>query len=84
LIISVERNGTVGASCWWSRSTGTGKRGLITPGLSNLVGGDRGFIMMRLSDYVVSGLHDKLGTLRIARLLLAEYLRHHHKGVSSS
>ena len=54
---------------------------MITPGLSNLVGRDRGFIMMRLSDYVVSGLHDKLGTLRIARLLLAEYLRHHHKGV---
>ena len=43
-------------------------------GLSNLVGRDRGFIMMRLSDYVVSGLHDKLGTLRKARLLLAEYI----------
>ena len=42
--------------------------------LSNLVGGDRCFIMMRLSDYVVSGLHDKLGTLRKTRLLLAEYI----------
>jgi len=26
-------------------------------GLSNLVGRDRGFIMVRLSDYVVSGKH---------------------------
>ena len=35
----------------------------------------------RLSDYVVSGMHDELWTLGHARLLLAEYLRHHDEGV---
>ena len=35
-------------------------------GLSNLVGRDHSFIIMRLSNYVVSGVHNKLGTLRIS------------------
>ena len=47
---------------------------------------ERGFIMMRLSDYVVSGMHDNLGTLEHcgARckqcLQLALYLNQHHEG----
>ena len=57
--------------------------------LWNIVGlreRDRDFIMMRLSDYVVSGMHDNLGTLEHcgARckqcLLLARYLNPHHEG----
>ena len=37
----------------------------LEQGFSNLVGRDCGFIMLDLSDYVVSGsgTHDKLGTL---------------------
>ena len=35
-------------------------------GLFNLVGRDSGFIMVLLSDYVVSGKHDRLGTLRVS------------------
>ena len=42
------------ASCWWSRSTGTGTTGLIK--ISRIV-------MLAMSDYVVSGMHDELGTL---------------------
>ena len=44
---------------------GADQQELKQQGLPNLVGRDRGFIMMRLSDYVVSGsgMHDKLGTL---------------------
>ena len=37
---------------------GADQQELEQQGLSNLVGRDRGFIMMRLSDYVVSGMHD--------------------------
>ena len=58
--------------------------------LWNIVGlGERdpSFIMMQLSgDYVVSGMHENLGTLEHcgARfkqcLLLARYLNHHHEG----
>ena len=36
---------------------GADQQDLEQQGLSNLVGRDRGFIMMRLSDYVVSGIH---------------------------
>ena len=43
---------------------GADQQELEQNGLSNLVGRDRGFIM-RLSYYVVSGMHDKLGTLRV-------------------
>ena len=44
---------------------GADQQELGQQGLSNLVGRDRGFIMLDLSDYVVSGsgVHDKLGTL---------------------
>ena len=44
---------------------GADQQELEQQGLSNLVGKDRGFIMLDLSDYVVSGsgMHDKLGTL---------------------
>ena len=42
---------------------GADQQELEQQGLSNLVGICE-FIMMRLSDYVVSGMHDKLGTLR--------------------
>ena len=42
---------------------GADQQELEQQGLSNLVGRDRGFIMIRLSDYVFSGTHDKLGTL---------------------
>ena len=57
--------------------------------LWNIVGlgeRDHGFIMMQLSNYVVSGMHDYLGTLDYCRarckqcLLLARYLNHHHEG----
>jgi len=43
---------------------GADQQELKQQGLPNLVGRDRGFIMMRLSDYFVSGMHDKLGTLQ--------------------
>ena len=44
---------------------GADQQELEQQGLSNLVGRDRSFIIMDLSDYVVSGsgMHDKLGTL---------------------
>ena len=44
---------------------GADQQELGQQGLSNLVGRDRGFIILDLSDYVVSGsgVHDKLGTL---------------------
>jgi len=44
---------------------GADQQELGQQGLSNLVGRDSGFIMLDLSDYVVSGsgVHDKLGTL---------------------
>ena len=42
---------------------GADQQELEKQGLSNLVGRDRGFIMVLLSDYVVSGMHDELGTL---------------------
>jgi len=44
---------------------GADQQELGQQGLSNLVGRDRSFIMLDLSDYVVSGsgVHDKLGTL---------------------
>ena len=44
---------------------GADQQELEQQGLSNLVGRDHGFIMLDLSDYVVSGsgVHDKLGTL---------------------
>ena len=45
---------------------GADQQKLEQQGLSNLVGRDRGFIMTRLSYYVVSGMHDKLGTLRVS------------------
>ena len=44
---------------------GADQQELEQQGLFNLVGRDRGFIVLDLSDYVVSGsgIHDKLGTL---------------------
>ena len=42
---------------------GADQQELEQQGLSNLVGRDCGFIMLDLSDYVVSGMHDELGTL---------------------
>ena len=45
---------------------GADQQELEHQGLSNLVGRDCGFIMMQLSDDVVSGIHDKLGTLRVS------------------
>ena len=42
---------------------GADQQELEHQGLPNLVGRDRGFIMMGLSDYVVSGMHDELGPL---------------------
>jgi len=42
---------------------GADQQELEQQGLSNLVV-ICGFFMMRLSNYVVSGMHDKLGTLR--------------------
>ena len=42
---------------------GADQQELVQQGLSNIVGRDRGFIMLALSDYVVSGMHDELGTL---------------------
>jgi hypothetical protein len=44
---------------------GADQQELEQQGLSNLVGICE-FIMMRLSDYVVSGMHDKLGTLWVS------------------
>jgi len=47
------------ASCWWSRSTGTGTTGLIQPIEAEFAA----LSCWRLSNYVVSGMHDELGTL---------------------
>ena len=42
---------------------GADQQELGQQGLSNLVGRDRSFIMLDLSDYVVSVMHDNFGTL---------------------
>ena len=49
------------ASCWWSRSTGTGTTGLIKISRKRSQ-----LVTLAMSDYVVSGMHDKLGTLRVS------------------
>ncbi|XP_023330505.1 synaptic vesicle glycoprotein 2B [Eurytemora carolleeae] len=50
----------VGASCWWSRSTGTGTTGLIKISRKR-----SRLVMLAMSNYAVSGMHDELGTLGV-------------------
>jgi len=60
--------------------------GLLTTPRLQTKGERSQFYHVRLSDYVVSGMHDNFGTLEYcgARcqqcLRLARYLHHHHEG----